>query len=229
MAENSADDILEEGSGEEPQAKKKGLSTALLIKIAAGLGVVLIALIVSFFFLSQSADVDTEDTEQTTQSESEAEAAPTESETESSNTEDTIVLPEVPSDETAEEPSADNASEFNPAVGLAATGASAVSSPVTQPTTKILSELVALQQQMAGLQEENQMLIKRVEALAKENEALKSKTRQIDNTNPDAIINDEQLVNSDDIPLYYRESGSGAPQPELEPKWGDFDEYGSDS
>ncbi len=224
MAENTADDILEE-STEEPQETKKGLSTSLLIKIAAGLGVLLIALIVSFFFLSKSADEATDNMEETTQSESEAETSAPDSET----AEETIALPDTPSTETTASSAVETTSEINPAAGLAATGAAAVSNPVTQPTTKILSELVALQQQMANLQEENQTLIKRVETLAKENEALKSKTRQVENTNPDAVINDDRLVNSDEIPNYYRSGGSSLSQPQLEPKWGDFEDYTSGS
>lgn len=228
MAENTADDILEEGN-DEPQAKKKGLSTSLLIKIAAGLGLLLIALIVSFFFLSKSADEATDNVAETTSSESAAATETAESAATGETTEETIALPEMPSEETTESVAAEETSAIDPAVGLAATGAAAVSSPVTQPTTKILSELVALQQQMANLQEENQTLIKRVETLAKENETLKSRSRQVENTNPDAVINDDQLVNSDGIPLYYRESRSSSPQPKLEPRWGDFDEYNSGS
>ncbi len=226
MAENTADDILEEGA-EETQTKKKGLSNKLLISIAAGLGVLLIALIVSFFFLSKSADEVSESAEATTQTESEAATA--EAETDTSEPDESIALPDVPSGETSAAETGDASAGIDPAVGLAATGAAAVTSPVTQPSTKILSELVAIQQQMANLQEENQTLIKRVEELAKENEALKAKSRQLSNTNPDAVINDEQLVNSDNVPLYYQESRSSTPQPKLEPKWGEFDNYNSDS
>lgn len=230
MAENTADDILEEDSGsDEVQTEKKGLSTSLLIKVAAGLAVLLIALIVSFFFLSKSGDIDPESTAENAQSESETEVESAEAVTDSGQTEDTIVLPDTPPTDTAQDPVVADANEIDPAVGMAATGAAAVTSPVTQPTTKILSELVALQQQIAGLQEENQTLIKRVEQLAKENEALKTQTRQVANTNPDAVINDDQLVNSDEIPNYFRGNVSSTPQPELEPKWGEFDEYGSGS
>ncbi len=228
MAEKTADDILEEGN-DEAQVKKKGLSTSLLIKIAAGLGVLLIALIVSYFFLSKSAEEATDNVEETTQSESAAETETAESAPDTDTAEETIALPETPSTETTETAAAEESSAIDPAVGLAATGAAAVSNPVTQPSTKILSELVALQQQMANLQEENQTLIKRVETLAKENEELKSRTRQVDNTNPDAVINDDRLVNSDEIPNYYRESSSSSSQPLPEPKWGDFEDYNSGS
>lgn len=233
MAEKSEDDILEEGKAE-PEAKKKGLSTSLLIKIAAGLGILLIALIVSYFFLSKSADIDPETTEDTAQTESDAASDPAaetaEETSEDTTEEETIVLPDVPATETDESDNNNSAdSGMNLAVGMAATGAAAVTNPVTQPSSKILAELVALQQQLANLQDENQTLIKRVEELAKENEALKSRTRQVDNTNPDAVINDDRLVNSDEIPNYYQGNGSSSPQPELEPKWGEFEEYNSGS
>lgn len=233
MAEKSEDDILEEGKAE-PEAKKKGLSTSLLIKIAAGLGILLIALIVSYFFLSKSADIDPETTEDTAQTESDAASDPAaetaEETSEDTTEEETIALPDVPATETDESDNNNSAdSGMNLAVGMAATGAAAVTNPVTQPSSKILAELVALQQQLANLQDENQTLIKRVEELAKENEALKSRTRQVDNTNPDAVINDERLVNSDEIPNYYQGNGSSSPQPELEPKWGEFEEYNSGS
>lgn len=233
MAEKSEDDIQEEGKAE-PEAKKKGLSTSLLIKIAAGLGLLLVALIVSYFFLSKSADIDPETTEDTAQIESDTASEPaaeaTEATSEDTEPEETIALPDVPATDTDESNNTDNAaSEINPAVGMAATGAAAITNPVTQPSSKILSELVALQQQLANMQDENQTLIKRIEELAKENEALKSRTRQVDNTNPDAVINDDRLVNSDEIPNYYRGNGSSAPQPELEPKWGEFEEYNNGS
>lgn len=204
MAENQYD-ILEESDGGEAQEKQTGLSTSLLIKIAIGLGVLLIALLVSFFLLSSSGETETTEDNPTSESK-QVEIA-----------DEALGLPVMPEPE-----SADAAVEMN---DVPATGQN-----TTPPATpdKVLSEIIVLQKQVATLQEENQALIKKVQILVQENDVLKSKVDRLANNSPDAVINDEQLVNTGDIPAYYRQNQyANTPQIELEPKWGEFNSLDS--
>ncbi len=211
MAENQ-DDILEEGDGDEAQEKQTGLSTSLLIKIAIGLGVLLIALLVSFFLLSSSGETETTEDNPTSESE-QVEIADADK-----TTDEALDLPVMPEPE-----SADAAVEMN---DVPATGQNTTTPPATPD--KVLSEIIALQKQVATLQEENQALIKKVQILVQENDVLKSKVNRLANNSPDAVINDEQLVNTGDIPAYYRQNQyTNTPQIELEPKWGEFNSLDS--
>ena len=213
MAENQ-DDILEESDGNEAQEKQKGLSTSLLIKIAVGLGVLLIALLVSFFLFSKSSETDTAEDIPANESEqvemADAEKSPDEA----------LDLPVAPG------PGSADATEEN--FDLPASGQSASAPPATPD--RVLSEVIALQKQVASLQEENQALIKQIQDLVQENAVLKSKVDRLANNSPDAVINDDQLVNTGETPAYYRRNQyANTPEIELEPRWGEFDPLDSDT
>lgn len=205
MAENT-DEAQETDAAEKPS---KGLSTSLLIKVAIGLSVVLIALIVAFFMMPK---------ESVEQTESELET-PIEEQVEIEDTEtadaetDSIALPDIEEDA--------NTAPETPAVD-----AEQSATPTTPASDNVLSEIMALQKQIGGLKQENQKLIKQVEQLVKENEKLKTQVSQLTAQRPslDEVIADEQLVNNTETPAYFRQQRyRNTPQPELEPKWGEFD------
>ncbi len=242
MAENTADDILEdetaktttkkgkdETAASENGASKKGLSTSLLIKIAVGLGVVLIAMVVAFFVFSSSPETESATAEDTEISETETpETAEVDEDMEEETT--PVVTPESG---TIELPSvAENATPTAATQTPATEGGSSLTAsevPALQPaptgstsSDKVLSEMVALQKQISAMQQENQKLIKRVEELTKESDTLRARLPQSTSSTA-APINDEQFVDNDDVPLYYRENRySNTPQPELKPQWGEF-------
>jgi flagellar basal body-associated protein FliL len=223
MAEDKSDNNLEEEGAkdgkkdEAAQPQKGGLSTSLLIKVAVGLGVVLIAMLVAFFLLSSSPETDTAEVEAEV---SEADSQALNEETSDASTDvapanETIELPSLTETATTSEttPATQNNSEV------------AGTSPATTaktPTDKVLSEMVALQKQLDTMQQENQKLIKRVEELTRESETLRQ--RLPGSTSSSASpINDEQAGNNSEVPLYYRENRySNTPQPELKPQWGEF-------
>lgn len=236
MAEEKADDILEEETAKESKKKgkddaeategeesKKGLSTSLLIKVAIGLGVLLIALIAAFFLLSGSPEPESADTNETAISQTESEET-----TESASEDPSVVTPEsgtidlppvaetTPDAETAPEAVMETNAALDPA---------ALSSTVATPnpsTQRVLAEMMALQEQLNSMREENQKLIRRVEELTKESQTLSTQLPQKSNTSMVDPINDEQVVNRDDVPLYYRENRyANTPQPELAPQWGE--------
>lgn len=217
MADNT-DDLLEENtdSGEEQAGKSKGLSTALLIKVAIGLGVLLIALIVAFFFFSPATD------EEDTAGEAVQSEVAAVTEDMPADTSDEIELPPV--EDSASAPLA--ASE---AVDTTSTSAPATqTSPAT--SSELLSEMLALQKQISSLQQDNQKLIRQVEQLVEENDKLKTQVSQLTAQRPDLdeVIADDQLVNNNQVPGYYREDRyRNTPQPELAPKWGEFDQLDS--
>lgn len=214
MAEDT-EELLEESA--EGENKSKGLSTSLLIKIAIGLGIVLIALVVAFFMMPDPAPVEEE------QAQLESPAAPdadvnAESETGSEDMADTdtdgIELPAV--DETAVT-STDNESVSSSQPDLAA--------PAAKPN-QMASEIMALQKQISGLQQDNQKLIKQVEQLVKENKKLTTQVSQLTAQRPslDEVIADERLVSSYDSAAEFRQQRyRHTPQPELAPKWGEFE------
>lgn len=224
MAENT-DDLLEEATAnneDKAEAKTQGLSPSLLIKIAIGLGILLIAMVVAFFMMPSGSDTP----ENEASFQSQVEPVENESVPEATTDTDSIELPPVAETTPTAEPNA--TSETAGMAIMAATTATAAR-PMNSPD-KVLSEILALQQQIAGLQQENQTLIKRVEALVKENEMLKTQVNQMAATRPstDEVISDEQLVNTGEVPLYYRQNGYlNTAQPELKPKWGEFDELNS--
>lgn len=223
MAENN-DDILEEAATQEEEpAKKKGLTPSLLIKIAIGLLIVLLALIAAFFLLpgDEAVEADKTDTAQS-QVELIEDAQPVPADAVDKPQTGSIELPDV-----FEQSSEDSTTSADSAAvaAMAVPAQAAVSKPLASPD-KVLAELVALQQQIANLQEENQGLIKRVQDLAKENETLKTQVSQLSASKPstESVINDQQLVNTGDIPLYYRQNRyDDSKQIELKPKWGDED------
>lgn len=249
MAEDKADEILEEETAKdtkkkdkgeteasEDEAPKKGLSTSLLIKVAIGLGIVLIAMLAAFFLLPSSPSSDTTTTEETQISEAEttetADAHEDEIEAPSS-----VVTPESGSIElpsVAENTSAPSAAESasaatentNTPVTTPVVPSSQPAAAINTPSDKVLSEMVALQKQLNTMQQENQKLIKRVEQLAKENQTLKSDTPQKAKQNSAASpVDDSQFVDNgdDEVPLYYRQNRyANTPQPELKPQWGEF-------
>lgn len=211
MAENT-EELLEESA--ESENESKGLSTSLLIKIAIGLGIVLIALIVAFFMMPKPEPVDGEQT----QIESSA-ASETDDEADSMDTADTdtgsIELPAV-------EEMADSDSRASSQPDTAPAG--------TKPDN-MLSEIMALQKQISGLQQDNQKLIKQVEQLVKENEKLKTQVSQLTAQRPslDEVIADEQLVSSNESAAEFRQQRyRHTPQPELEPQWGEFETLNPD-
>jgi flagellar basal body-associated protein FliL len=234
MAENN--ETTSEQTTDEEQAPSKGLSTSLLIKVAIGLGVVLIALVVTFFLMSQNAD-DATDAEAEFQSQVEpvADGQATEGETETGQ------APEAPP--SSDEPGATSEIEL-PATPDETPQSAELAAPTTEPSNaeapisstsaqgsdNLLAEIVSLQQQVVNLQKENQDLIKRVQDLAKENESLKARVEQLAGSpavpataSGNDVINDQRLVNQDEVPLYYRQHPyRDKQQIELKPKWGDF-------
>lgn len=245
MAEDKSDDILEEETAKktskkdkdktdakEDEAPKKGLSTSLLIKVAIGLGVILIAMVVAFFLLSSSPDTESATTEDTEISEVES---PETAELDEAMAEETtsVVTPESG---TIELPSLTETATATKATEIPATANNINNGTVTAPeaatskpaltgnasTDKLLSEMVALQKQLSAMQQENQKLIKRVEQLTKESETLRGRLPQ-STSSTTSPVSDEELVNNDEVPLYYRENRySNTPQPELKPQWGEF-------
>lgn len=248
MAEEIASEILEEETAKdskeqdkkdnpeadaaEEEAPKKGLSTSLLVKVAIGLGVVLIAMIAAFFLLSSSpksedesvtaeeteiTEADTETTEQADESVTEEEAP---ADVVTAPETGTIDLPPVAGADVA--PSADTQTSAVPVPVV----------PMLKPATsannssdRVLSEMVALQKQLNTMQDENQKLIKRVEQLARENQSLKTGGNEVAGSPSVSPIADDALVDDgvDNVPLYYRQNRyANTPQPELKPQWGEF-------
>jgi hypothetical protein len=234
-----AEKTTQEQSADQKSPSRKGLSVSLLIKIAVGLGVLLIAMIVSFFLLSQSADIETEAAQETLLNQPETEPAieteltDSEAETGSENDE---VIPDLsasqPSD-TIVAPAADTGAVVDPNAAITAPNTVSLDTPETESTASLLAEIVVLQQQVAHLQEENQKLIRQIEQLSKENQSAPSKPTADNTTSstvvPEEIINDDRLVNIDDVPAYHVRRHANTSQPRLAPKWGEFDEYNSDS
>lgn len=228
MAEEKQDDLLEEESakdgakGEEVQPKK-GLTTSLLVKVAIGLTVLLIALIVAFFLLSSSPETDSEASENTEISETTPEATAevmTDDVATVTPESGTIELP--PLAETTPPAETNSAPDNNTATAVVTTPTSPAPSGNASAEDKLLSEFVALQKQLNAMQQENAKLIQRVEELNKESETLRTRLPQSTSSNI-SYTNDEQVVNTDDVPLYYRENRyANTPQPELKPQWGEF-------
>lgn len=221
MAENT-DDLLEETAdgGEAQESKPKGLSTALLIKVAIGLGVLLIALIVAFFIIPPSGDEG-----HTASEDFRSQVEPVNQDTApgtgdaATATSGEIELPPVKGSATA------------PVAVSEADNTTASSSPSTETSQgtsdKVLTEILALQKQISALQQDNQNLIKQVEQLAAENDRLKTQVSQLTAQRPslDEVIADEQLVNNTEMPDTYRaDRYRNTPQPELAPKWGEFEQ-----
>jgi|GEM_PF-1549166 len=232
MAENIQDDLLEDesskktGKDEPEQTKKAGPSTSLLIKVAVGLGIVLIAMVAAFFLLppssqsdgttSDEAEVSEVDTQEMTSEVAEEEPAAVTPE------KGTIELPTLAETAAPAETASAPATENNNAVAAKVTPSPQPASTTNPPSDKVLAEMVALQKQLNAMQQENQKLIKRVEQLVSENQTLKSTAPA---AAPSVIspIDDEQLVNHDDVPLYYRQNRyANTPQPDLKPQWGEF-------
>lgn len=236
MAENS-DSILEEASGQESnqqeETAKKGLSPSLLIKVVIGLVIVLLALIAVFFLMPASDEDQTKQVSESVQTDNlispeadEADAMP----------DDVVDKPQMGSIELPDMPEANSA-------GTSTSPQAEATVPMvtsTQETTvtassssdKVLAELVALQQQLLKVQQENQNLIKRVQDLASENEVLKTQVGQLSAERPsnEAIMNDERLVNTGNEALYSRQNQyANTKQIELKPKWGEFDVLSSAS
>jgi hypothetical protein len=199
-----------------------------LIKVAIGLGVILIAMVVAFFLLSSSPDTESATTEDTEISEVES---PETAEVDEAMAEETtsVVTPESG---TIELPSLTEAATATKATGaknindgtVTVTEAAASKPALTgnASTDKLLSEMVALQKQLSAMQQENQKLIKRVEQLTKESETLRGRLPQ-STSSTTSPVSDEELVNNDEVPLYYRENRyNNTPQPELKPQWGEF-------
>jgi flagellar basal body-associated protein FliL len=247
MAEEKANEIIEEEPAKnskkpkkadadadtsEEEAPKKGLSTSLLIKIAIGLGVVLIAMIAAFFLLSSSPKPEDDAAAAEEIEISEADTANTEESAETALDEEapadvvttpetgTIDLPPVAGAEATPASNADNSAAPAPVVPMlnpatAATGSS----------DRVLSEMVALQKQLNTMQQENQKLIKRVEQLSRENQSLKIGGTGTNSSTANSPVAEEAFVGDgvDNVPLYYRENRySNTPQPELKPQWGEF-------
>lgn len=247
MAEEKANDILEEetdkdskkpskadadADASEEEAPKKGLSTSLLIKVAIGLGVVLIAMIAAFFLLSSSpkpeddvaaaeeteiSEADTVNAEESAETAKEEEAPADVVTTPETGT---IDLPPVAGAQATPTPNADNSAVPAPVVPMLNPATSATGS-----SDRVLSEMVALQKQLNTMQQENQKLIKRVEQLARENQSLKIGGSGTSSSSAKSPVADETFVDDgvDNVPLYYRENRySNTPQPELKPQWGEF-------
>ncbi|GAB4298538.1 MAG: hypothetical protein Kow0083_11030 [Methylophaga sp.] len=234
-----AEKTTQEQSADQESPSRKGLSVSLLIKIAVGLGVLLIAMIVSFFLLSQSADIETEAAQETLLNQPETEPAieteltDSEAETGSENNE---VIPDLSATQPSgsiEAPAVDTGAVGDPNAAITAPNTVSLDTPEAESTASLLAEIVVLQQQVAHLQEENQKLIRQIEQLSKENQSAPSKPAENNtsaiNTVPEEIINDDRLVNIDDVPAYHVRRHANTSQPRLAPKWGEFDEYNSDS
>lgn len=191
--------VLEESedNAAEAEESKKGLNTALLIKIAIGLAVLLIILaVVLFFFKSSEQDTAAEDSnsELTEQSDS-------------SNEDGEIALPETP------DSSADNSD--------------AQTSPDTSSiasSDKVLAQILDLQQQISDLKTDNQSLTEKITELTNENNDLKKEVEVFTNQLNSSEMPIDQLVNTRDLPRdYRRDDYANVPKFELEPKWGEFE------
>lgn len=249
MAEEKADDILEEETAKdgkksnkadadadasEEAAPKKGLTPSLLIKVAIGLGVVLIAMIAAFFLLSSSPEPDDETAAVEEAEISEADTESTElseaTEAEEAVPEDVVTTPETGSIDLPPVAGA----EVTPSSEASTSAAPAPVVPMLKPAAsannssdRVLSEMVALQKQLSTIQEENQKLIKRVEQLARENQSLKTGSNEVasPSSTSQSPVADNGLVDdgADNVPLYYRQNRySNTPQPDLKPQWGEF-------
>lgn len=232
MAEDKSDEVLEKKPSKDSQTdeaekpQKGGLSTSLLIKVAIGLGIILIAMVVALFLLSSSPETDPAATDDTEISETESQEVK-----EATEDDSTIVTPEsgpieLPS--LAETPaptkttSAPTAQNDNTETAAVTPSAQAVPS-AKAPSNNVLAEMVALQKQLDATQQENQKLIKRVEQLIKENQSLQRGTTSAAATTTANAVNDPSFVSNNDVPSYYRENRySTTPQPELKPQWGEF-------
>jgi flagellar basal body-associated protein FliL len=243
MAEEKAEDILEEETAKdskkpnktdagEDAAPKKGLTTSLLIKVAVGLGVVLIAMIAAFFLLSSSPkpEAGTAITEKTELSDADTESAEASEVTvmEEEAPADAVTTPETgtidlpPVAGTEATPSAESQTSVAPAPVVPMLKPAATANNASD---RVLSEMVALQKQLTTLQEENQKLIKRVEQLARENQSLQAGGNGIAGASSISPVADEAPVDDgvNTVPLYHRQNRyTNTPQPELKPQWGEF-------
>ena len=234
MAENKPDDLLEEESSksnkkdndEAEQPEKGGLTTSLLIKVAIGLGVVLVAMVVAFFLFSGSPETENQSSEETAVSETkvdEVDEQRTEEESVVTPESGTIELPPLTATKPpAETTTSTTTAESNTVPLPPATATSQPAAASNASSAKVLAEIVALQKQLESMQQENQRLIKRVEQLTQESETLQSRLPQ-SSSSKTITMTDERFVDNDDVPLYYRENRySNTPQPELKPQWGEF-------
>ena len=219
MAEQKQDDLLEEAgadeNAEESTEQKKALSTSLILKIAIGLlAVILIALIVTFFFFPLSDEqADNIETELTQEESSGSENNANSEDTAADETE-TIELPPI---NEAESPSSDNAVAPD---GVNAEPNQNAADNAAIPADKILSELLAIQEQLTTLKQEKETLTKQVQQLTRENQALKSGTA-LPASDTSGLVVEQEPVLSDEIPPYYQQNNyANTPQPSLDPKWG---------
>jgi len=197
----------------EETAKKFTLSTSLLIKIAIGLLVLIIAMGAAYFFWPASdADIASNGNDEEEVVEGIAENAIENSENEPAS----IELPLIPT-ETA---GADESTEVSNLTESAVTPAT----PSTEASVANTAELTALQQQITALQAEKDRLNQQVENLTETNQAL---TQQVSTTK-------QQLSQEQDIetpvtkprPIlrpstYASDPYKYSPKFELEPKWGE--------
>jgi len=193
MAEK--EDILEETEDADDGAEqaKKGLSTALLIKVAIGLAVLLIVLAVTLFFFT-STETDTPDDN-----------------TEATQTEQTDDNDDSADIDLASTTDNDNATTDTDVSMNASTA------------EKALTQILELQQQLTELKAENQKLNKNIEELTTENNDLKKQSDTLSQKTIDSELPLEQLVNTPDLPRdYRRDDYANSPKFELEPKWGEF-------
>jgi flagellar basal body-associated protein FliL len=198
-----------------PEDEPKGLSTKLLLFIAIGLAVTLIALAVVWFLMSSKNDANI--------SEEATDTAVVESGTETTaenadNNQETVDLPDIPiatSDETA----TDTSTATEPATpALPISSANAASTP-NIATDHLLSEIMDLQKQLAQARADNQTLIKQVQTLSSSNQ---SQTGS-DSTNPARTpVPLSNIVRNDSLPDFTKKARPNAANVELAPKWGNF-------
>lgn len=191
------DDIPEDDSNQDAEASdegKKGLSTALLIKVAIGLAVLLIVLAGAlFFFTSAEPENPDENTEvaQTETSDDNGDAADIDLPSTSSNDDATTDSETSMKGSTAE---------------------------------KALSQMLELQQKITELETENKELNKEVDDLTNENKELNKELEVFNQGMSSSDIPLDQLVNTPDLPRDYRRNDyANTPKFELEPKWGEFE------
>ncbi len=198
MAEK--DDIAEDAKNQDAEASedgeqgKKGLSTALLIKVAIGLAVLLIVLAVAlFFFKSAEPEAQKEDTEVTQAVQTDA------------------------NDDTADSELASTSDNEKPTT-------EPDTSMQSSTAEKALTQILELQQEIKALEAENQELNQEIEDLTTENKDLNKEIEIYNQGMSSADVPLEQLVRSPALPRDYRRNDyANTPKFELEPKWGDFE------
>lgn len=194
MAENITDGILEEATDSPEQQQKNGLTTSLLTKIAIGMAVLLVVLIVLFFFLPRSAEPEL------------SQSSP--------------VNTAEPAEQT-ELVSADN--EMAATIELPSIAGATVSPQTGFDSSKVQSQLVSLQQEINALRAQTASLNQRVELLVQENVTLENKLKSLSESTTADSMQVRHAVNTNSTPLFYhQEQFDHTQQLELEPKWGEF-------